>query len=95
VEDVVGRVLGGGTTVQIIPGLGSGAEGDPFLSSARVVIGQRISNRVYLTYSNALGSGTREQIIVLEIDQNDRIGWVITRNGDRTFAIDFRVRHVF
>jgi hypothetical protein len=95
VEDVVGRVLGGGTTVQIIPGFGSGGEGDPFLASARVVIGQRISNRVYLTYARALGT-TREQIIVLEFDQSDRLSWIITQNVDRrSFAIDFRVRHVF
>ena len=95
VEDVVGRVLGGGTTVQIIPGFGSGGEGDPFLASARVVIGQRISNRVYLTFARALGT-TREQIIVLEFDQSDRLSWIITQNVDRrSFAIDFRVRHVF
>jgi translocation and assembly module TamB len=95
VEDVVGRVLGGGTTVQIIPGFGTGGEGDPFLASARVVIGQRISNRVYLTFAHALGT-TREQIIVLEFDQSDRLSWIITQNVDRrSFAIDFRVRHVF
>jgi translocation and assembly module TamB len=92
---VAEEVLGRGTTVQIIPGLGSGTEGDPFLASARVVIGRRISNRVYLTYAQALGSSTREQIVVLEFDQNDRIAWVITQNQDQTFAIEFRVRHIF
>jgi hypothetical protein len=30
---------------------------------------------------------------VLEYDQNDRLGWVLTQNGDRTFSIDFRVQH--
>ena len=33
------------------------------------------------------------QILVLEYDQNDRVGWVLTQNGDRTFSIDFRVQH--
>ena len=23
----------------------------------------------------------------------DRVGWVITQNGDKTFSIDFRVQH--
>jgi len=32
---------------------------------------------------------------VLEYDQNDRVGWVLTQVGDRTFALDFRVRHRF
>jgi hypothetical protein len=94
VEDVVGRVLGPGTTVQIIPGFGTGAQGDPFLASARVVIGQRVSNRIYLTFARALGT-TREQVIVLEFDQSERISWIVTQNQDGTISIDFRVRHVF
>jgi hypothetical protein len=32
---------------------------------------------------------------VLEYDQNDRVGFVLTQTGDRTFAVDFRVRHSF
>jgi len=36
-----------------------------------------------------------EKILILEYDQSDRVGWILTKNGDRTFAIDFRVRHVF
>ena len=42
------------------------------------------------------GDGTAAgatQILVLEYDQNDRLGWVLTQNGDRTFSIDFRVQH--
>jgi hypothetical protein len=90
---VVEEVLGTGATVLITPSIGT-AE-DPFATSARLVIGQRLSGRAYLTFSRGLGSSAREQIIVLEYDQNDRVGWIITQNGDHTFAIDFRVRHVF
>ena len=81
--------------MQITPTLGN--ETDPLTPSARVVIGKRISNRAYLTFARALGSSSseRDQIIVLEYDQNDRLGWVITQNGDGTFALDFRVRHRF
>jgi len=95
----VGRVLGqafGIDTVQITPTLGN--ETDSVSPSARVVIGKRISNRVYLTFARALSSSSsseRDQILVLEYDQNDRLGWVLTQNGDGTFALDFRVRHRF
>jgi autotransporter translocation and assembly factor TamB len=94
----VGRALGqafGVDTVQITPSLGN--ETDSLTPSARVVIGKRISNRAYLTFARALGtSGSdRDQVIVLEYDQNDRLGWVFTQIGDNTFALDFRVRHRF
>ncbi len=81
--------------MQITPSLGN--ETDTLTPSARVVIGKRISNRAYLTFARALGtSGSdRDQVIVLEYDQNDRLGWVFTQLGDNTFALDFRVRHRF
>jgi TamB, inner membrane protein subunit of TAM complex len=83
----------GVTSVQISPSLGN--ETDPLAPSARLIISQRISNRAYLTFARALGTVVRDQIIILEYDQNDRIGWVLTQTGDRTFAVDFRVRHRF
>jgi hypothetical protein len=93
VGKIAEEVLGSGATVLIRPTIGTDA--DPFETSAHVVIGKRISSRAYLTFSRALGNSAREQIIVLEYDQNDRIGWIITQNGARTVAVDFRVRHVF
>jgi translocation and assembly module TamB len=94
----VSRALGeafGVDTVQITPTLGN--ETDSLTPSARVVIGKRISNRAYLTFARALGnsSSTRDQVLVLEYDQNDRLGWVVTQLGDGTYALDFRVRHRF
>jgi autotransporter translocation and assembly factor TamB len=83
----------GVTSVQISPSIGN--ETDPLTPSARLIISQRISNRAYLTYIRALGTIVRDQIIVLEYDQSDRVGWVLTQTGDRTFAIDFRVRRRF
>ena len=82
-----------GTTVQIAPTLGN--ETDPLAPSARLVIGKRVSNSVYLTFARSLGNTQRDQILVLEYDQNDRLGWILSQNGDGTFAIDFRVRHRF
>jgi hypothetical protein len=82
-----------GTTVLITPSFNN--EADPLSPSARVVIGQRLSNRAYLTFARSLGNTLRDQILVLEYDQSDRLGWVLTQNGDGTFAIDFRMRHRF
>jgi hypothetical protein len=80
--------------VQIMPGLGSSA--DPLTPTARLVLGKRISTRAYLTYSKALSTTTNgDQVIVLEYDQSDRVGWVFTQTGAYTFAVDFRVRKVF
>ncbi|MBA3638519.1 MAG: translocation/assembly module TamB domain-containing protein [Acidobacteria bacterium] len=93
VGKIAEEVLGSGATVLIRPNIGT--DTDPFETSAHIVIGKRISSRAYLTFSRALGNSNREQIIVLEYDQNDRIGWIITQNGDQSFAVDFRVRHVF
>lgn len=93
----VGRVVEqslGVDTVQISPSLGT--ETDPLTPTARLILGKRLSNRAYLTYSRSVGTTTRgEQIIILEYDQSDRLGWVMTQNGANTFAIDFRVRRTF
>jgi hypothetical protein len=64
--------------------------------TARLTIGKRISERVYLTFSRSLGTTTNDQIVLLEIDATDRIAWILSRNEDRqTYALEFRVRHVF
>jgi hypothetical protein len=66
-----------------------------FTPGARVTIGKRISDRIYLTYSRSLTSAARDQVILIEYDQSDRLSWVVTQNEDRTYALDVRVRHVF
>ncbi len=66
--------------------------------TARVTIGKRISDRVYLTFSRSLGlaSSINDQIILLEYDQSDRWSWILSRNEDQqTYALEFRVRHTF
>jgi hypothetical protein len=81
-------------TVQISPSLGT--EADPLTPTARLILGTRLSNRAYLTFSRALGTTTRgEQMIILEYDQSERLSWVFTQNGSNSFAIDFRVRRTF
>jgi translocation and assembly module TamB len=82
------------TNVQITPMLGNTDSLQQLNPSARITVGRRISNNVYLTYSVALNDAQSE-LILLEYDQSDRLSWVLSRNGDRTFALDFRIRYVF
>jgi translocation and assembly module TamB len=91
----VGRVVEQtlGVDLQITPSIGAGTATDPLSPSATLIVGKRLSNRAYLTFARPLGTATRDQIIVLEYDQNERVGWVLTQTGDRTFSIDFRVQH--
>lgn len=91
VNRAVGQTLG--VDLQITPSLGS-SDTDPLMPSARVILGKRLSSRAYVTFARPLGTTpSATQILVLEYDQNDRLGWVLTQNGDRTFSIDFRVQH--
>jgi translocation and assembly module TamB len=81
-------------TVQITPLLSQDASFQQLNPSARITLGKRISSRVFLTYSRTL-SASQEEIILIEYDQSDRMSWVLSRNQDRTFALDFRIRYVF
>ena len=85
-------------TFQITPSLvDPAAQSARLVPGARLTIGKRISNRVYLTFSQSLSasSTTRDQVILLEYDQSDRLSWVLSQNEDRTYSIDVRVRHAF
>jgi autotransporter translocation and assembly factor TamB len=63
--------------------------------SARVTIGKRVSERVYLTFSRSLSSSQNDQILLLEYDESDRLSWILSRNEDQTYAVEVRVRHAF
>lgn len=82
-------------TFQITPNVGY----DPYqrLSpTARLTVGKRISNKIYLTYSRSLNTpGGADQVILLEYDESERLSWIFSRNEDGTYALDVRVRHVF
>jgi hypothetical protein len=97
----VGRVVEqtfGVDTFQITPLLS-----DPYQQSARlnvnptarVTIGKRISDRIFLTYARTLSSSTRDEIILLEFDESDTLSWVLSQNEDRTYALEVRKRHTF
>lgn len=99
ISSEVGRVVEqtfGVDTFQLTPSVTDlYQQSSGFQPGARLTIGKRLSNRAYLTYSRSLSSTTRDQIILLEYDQTDRLSWILSRNEDRTYALDVRVRHVF
>lgn len=96
----VGRVAEqalGIDSVQITPSLGdlSSQQSSRLSPGARLTIGKRISERLYLTYAQLLTSSQRDQLILLEFTQNDRLSWIVSQNEDDTYAFDVRVRHIF
>ncbi len=83
-------------SVQITPSLASfGQQSSRLNPGARLTIGKRISERLYLTYAQLLTSEQRDQLILLEFTQSDRLSWIVSQNEDDTYAIDVRVRHIF
>ena len=97
----VGRVVQdsfGVDTFQITPSLGgdpSSRQSAELTPTARMLIGKRISDRTHVTLSRAVSGANRDLIVVLEHDQGDRLTWILSQNEDRTYALDFRVRHAF
>jgi translocation and assembly module TamB len=90
---VVSSVIGdipGAPTVSISPVIGANIS---TTATARVVVGKQISNNIYISYTRTLNQTT--EFILLEIEQNERLSWIISKNEDQTFALDFRIRHVF
>lgn len=96
----VGRVVEqtfGVDTFQITPMLSDPYQQSTTLTlnpSARVTIGKRISDRIFLTYARSLSS-TSDQIILLEFDESESFSWVLSQNEDRTYALEVRKRHAF
>ena len=96
----VGRVVEesfGVDTFQITPSFGdpSSQQSAQLNPTARVLIGKRISGRAYLTLSRALSGANPDLIVVFEYQESDRLSWILSQNEDRTYALDFRVRHAF
>lgn len=96
VNKVVRKTFGVDSVV-IAPSIGdlSGQQSARITPTARLTIGKRISDRLFLTYAQPLTSSKQEQLVLIEYTQSDRLSWVVSRNEDETYAIDFRVRHVF
>ena len=97
VGKVVERTFGV-DTFQITPLLSDPYQQSALLTvnpSARITIGKRISDRIYLTYARSLSSSESAEIILVEFDQSDSLAWVLSQNEDRTYTLEFRKRHTF
>jgi hypothetical protein len=91
----VGSVVGTAIpldTIQFTPFLGS-VQNIATTASARVTLGKAVSNRIFVTYSRDVLSAT--ELYLLEYSESERVSWVLSRNEDHSFALDFRIRHVF
>ena len=84
-------------TVQITPSLGdlSARQASSLNPSARLTIGKRVTERMFLTYSRALSASEPDQIISLEFNQSNRLSWILSQNEDQSYALDVRMRRVF
>ena len=97
----VGKVVEeafGVDTFQLTPSFvdPSGQQTSGLNPTARLTIGKRVSDRVYLTFSRSLGTSINDQIVLLEYEESDRLSWILSRNEDQqTYALEFRVRHTF
>ncbi len=95
---IVQRTIGV-DTFQLTPFLTdvtSGAPSSRLNPTARLTIGKRISDRVFLTFSRSLASSINDQIILLEYEASDRVSWMLSRNEDsQTYALEFRVGHSY
>ena len=97
----VGKVVEqafGVDTFQLTPSFvdPTGQQTSGLTPTARLTIGKRVSDRVYLTFSRSLGTSINDQIVLLEYEESDRLSWILSRNEDQqTYALEFRVRHTF
>ena len=95
-----GRILEsslGVDSFEITPSLSDAAlrETASLRPAARLTIGKRVSDRIYATLSRTLTGVEQDLLILLEYDQSEQLSWVLSQNEDRTYALDFRVRHAF
>lgn len=92
----VGSVVGTAIpldTIQFTPVLGSDLNNIATGTQARVTLGKAVSDKIFVTYSRDVLSAY--ELYLLEYSESDRVSWVLSRNEDHSFALDFRIRHVF
>jgi TamB, inner membrane protein subunit of TAM complex len=99
VSSEVGRVVEqtfGVDTFQLTPSfINPDQQSSRISAAARLTIGKRISDRAYLTFSRSLATSISDQILLLEYDATERLSWILSRNEDQTYALEFRVRRAF
>jgi hypothetical protein len=84
--------LPGAPTVSISPVL---ADELNSATTARVTVGKQISSKAYIVYTRRLGIAGQNEFILLEYEESERLSWILSRNENQSFALEFRIRHVF
>ena len=59
------------------------------------VLGRQGASELAAQVDSLGASYPRDQVILLEYDQNERLSWLLSQNEDRTYALEVRVRHAF
>lgn len=81
-------------TVQVTPVLGREMSLQQMSPDGRLILTKSLSRQLWVMYARTFRTGEQE-VIRIEYDQSDRLTWVLTRNEDRTFSVEFRIRRTF
>jgi hypothetical protein len=79
--------------MQVTPVLGREMSLQQMSPDGRLILTKALSRQLWVMYARTFQSA--DEVIRVEYDQSDRLTWVLTRNEDRSFSIEFRVRRVF
>ena len=79
--------------MQVTPVLGREMSLQQMSPDGRLILTRALSRQLWVMYARTFQGA--EEVIRVEYDQNDRLTWVLTRNEDKSFSVEFRVRRVF
>jgi hypothetical protein len=79
--------------MQVTPVLGREMSLQQMSPDGRLILTKALSRRLWVMYARTFQGA--DEVIRVEYDQSDRLTWVLTRNEDRSFSVEFRVRRVF
>ncbi len=79
--------------MQLTPVLGREMSLQQMSPDGRLILTKALSRQLWVMYARTFQGA--DEVIRVEYDQSDRLTWVLTRNEDRSFSVEFRVRRVF
>jgi hypothetical protein len=79
--------------MQLTPVLGREMSLQQMSPDGRLILTKAVSRQLWVMYARTIQGA--EEVIRVEYDQSERLTWVLTRNEDKSFSVEFRVRRVF
>jgi hypothetical protein len=79
--------------MQVTPVLGREMSLQQMSPDGRLILTRALPGNVWVMYARTFQRP--DEVIRVEYDQSERLTWVLTRNEDRSFSVEFRVRRVF